>query len=117
MTREREDEVGSDIVVHTGPTGPCTMDSLPGDYVFRNEWAEYFAGLIGDNLVLDSGTGPDLRGLIVIELSSRRRIFAGSYVELEARGSAGTVGVWQGYELTLSAPGCKTPDLLGPGVR
>ena len=116
VARERQGEVGSDIVVHAGPGGPCTGDSVAGDYVFHNEWAEYFAGLIGDDMVLDSGTGPDLRGLIVIDLTTRRRVFDGSYVELEAGGPAGSLGIWQGYELTHPGPGCEAPDGLGPGV-
>lgn len=52
VARERPDEVGSDIIVHDGPSAPCTLDSLAGDVVFHNEWAEYFIGLIGNNLVL-----------------------------------------------------------------
>ncbi len=116
IVRERQDALGSDIFVRPPAQASCAADSLPGDYVFRNEWAEYFLGLRGDYLVLDSGTGPDLRGLIIIDLRTRRRVFQGSYVELEIAPSPELLGVWQGYELETPRAGCQTTPGLVPGV-
>jgi hypothetical protein len=117
VARERNEEVGSDVFVRSSPHASCAADSLPGDYVFRNEWAEYFAGLRGDYLILDSGTGPDLRGLIVIDLASRRRVFEGGYVDLAPAPTPDALGVWQGYELAQPARGCTPPTGgLLPGV-
>jgi hypothetical protein len=66
--------------------------------------------------VLDSGTGPDLRELIVIDLRTRRRVFKGGYVELAAAPSSELLGLWQGYELKTPRPGCPTTPGLGDGV-
>lgn len=66
---------GSDI-----ETAECSPDSLPGDFVLRNEWAEYFYGMWRDLLFIDSGTG-NLRSLILYDMPTRRKI-----LELEGAG-------------------------------
>jgi hypothetical protein len=117
VARELTDQVGSDLFVRPAATGRCDADSLPGDYVLRNEWAEYFAGLRGDVLFIDSGTGPDIRDLILVDLRARRRLLAMSYVDLDTGPDSLTVGVWSGYELEKPAPGCAMPEGgLLPGV-
>jgi hypothetical protein len=94
----------------------CSPDSLATDFVVRNEWAEYFAGLRGHFLVLDSGTGSDVRGLVVFNLRTRRRTFAGPYVGLEPGVRGDTLGIWQPYELPQPRPGCPVVGGLGHGA-
>jgi hypothetical protein len=53
----------------------CSPDSLPGDFVVRNEWAEYFAGMWGDLLLIDSGTS-DIRSLILFDVPSRAKVLS-----------------------------------------
>ena len=109
-------EVGSDLFVRPARSGRCDADSLPGDFVWRNQWAEYFLGLRGDLLFIDSGTGPDLRGLIVIDLRGGRRLLETGYVgHLVAGPDSLTVGVWHGFELAKPAAGCPRTDMI-PGV-
>jgi hypothetical protein len=79
----------------TGPEGcNCTPDSLPGDFVLRNEWAEYFYGMWGDLLFIDSGTGT-IRSLIVYDVSSGSKVLeldgAG---EMESWIDEQTVRIW-----------------------
>ena len=112
---ERTGEVGSDHFIGNSAR-PCAPDSLAADFVLRNAWAEYFAGLRGHFLVLDSGTGPDIRGLLVFDLRTRRRTFEGPYVDLEPGASGDTIGVWQPYELPQPRPGCPVVEGLGHGV-
>lgn len=50
-----------------------TADSLPGDFVVWDDWAEYFCGMWRDLLFIDSGTG-DIRSLILYGVPSRRRV-------------------------------------------
>lgn len=117
VERELIDRVGADLFIRSRAGGRCDADSLPGDIVIRNEWAEYFAGLHGDVLILDSGTGPDLRGLIVIDLRIRRRLLETSYVELAAGPDTASIGIWNGFYLDRPAPGCKPPvGGLEPGI-
>lgn len=54
-----------------------TIDSL--DFELKNERAEYFLAIQGDLLILDSGTGPDPRGLIIWNIESQKKVFSGSY--------------------------------------
>ena len=109
-------EVGSDLFIRPARSHRCDADSLPGDIVLRNQDAEYFLGLRGDLLFIDSGTGPDSRGLILMDLRTQRRLLQTDYVgDVVSGPDAFTVGVWHGYELTQPAGGCSKTDMI-PGV-
>ena len=109
-------EVGSDLFIRPARSHRCAADSLPGDIVLRNHDAEYFLGLRGDLLFIDNGTGPDFRGLILVDLRTQRRLLQTDYVgDVVSGPDAFTVGVWHGYELTQPAAGCPKTDMI-PGV-
>jgi hypothetical protein len=61
------------------PRLTCEYVIKPDDLEIRNEWAEYFLGLQGDLLILDSGTGPDLRGIIIWDLKKQKKVYTGTY--------------------------------------
>lgn len=109
VERELEGALGADVYVRPRASGRCDADSLPGDLVVRNARAEYFAGIRDDVLFLDSGTGPDLRGLILVDIRTGRRILERSYVEVEAGPAEHTVNVWDGYYLDAPMEGCDPP--------
>ena len=114
---QRPERVGADFFIRTRDGGRCNADSLPTDYVLRDEWAAYFSALMGDVLFLDSGTGPDLRTLILVDLVARQRLAELSYVELVPGPDSTAVGLWDGYELDEPMPGCASlPGGLIPGV-
>lgn len=117
VERPRKERLGSDFFVRPRESSRCEADSLPGDHVLRDEWAGYFSALHGDVLFIDSGTGPDIRYLILVDLATRRRLTELSYVDLVPGPDSVSVGVWDGYELEEPAPGCTTPPGgLIPGV-
>ena len=116
VVQRRGKEVGSDLFVRPATSGRCEPDSLPGDFVWRNKDAEYFLGLRGDVLFIDSGTGPDFRGLIVINLRTRRQLLHTDYVGTPIAGpDSFTIGVWRGSELPKLAPGCPDTGMI-PGI-
>lgn len=117
VERQEAEEVGSDFFIRQRGTSRCDADSLQGDYVLRDEWAAYFSALQGDVLLLDSGTGPDLRALIFIDLAARQRLAELSYVELIPGPDPTVVGLWDGFYLDEPLPGCAMPPGgLIPGV-
>lgn len=117
VERQEAEAVGSDFFVRPRETGRCDPDSLQGDYVLRDEWAAYFSALHGDVLLLDSGTGPDLRTLILIDLAARHRIAELSYVDLIPGPDPTVVGLWVGFYLDEPLPACAIPPGgLIPGV-
>lgn len=77
------ESVGTDFVVKITGRGrsipACRYVVRPGEFEIRNEKAEYFLGLQGSLLILDSGTAPEPRGLIVWDLEKRQKVFTGSY--------------------------------------
>src|SRR6266571_3679261 len=82
----------------------------------RGKEVEYFLGLRGDVLFIDSGTGPDFRGLIVIDLRTRRQLLHTDYVSRPVPGpDVFTIGIWRGSELAKLAPGCPDTGMI-PGI-
>jgi hypothetical protein len=117
VERNRSGQVGTDLLVRSRQAETCEADSLPGDFVIRDEWAAYFSAIQGDLLLLDSGTGPDVRGLIIFDVVDRRRIAEISYVDLAPGPDSASIGVWDGAALDEPAPGCPSPPGgLLPGV-
>ncbi|MGA7306378.1 MAG: hypothetical protein WBW88_15980, partial [Rhodothermales bacterium] len=75
------DDVDSDFFIRSAKTGRCDTDSLAGDVVLRDEWAGYFSGMRGDVLLIDSGTGPDIRDLVLVDMKDGRHIAVVPYKE------------------------------------
>lgn len=92
------DAVGTDFLVKRHLRGrslpPCRYLPRPGDIEIPNEDAEYFLGLQGDFLVLDSGTAPEPRGLRIWDLAKRQKVYSGSYSQ-PVTIDAGGVRFWQ----------------------
>jgi hypothetical protein len=88
-------EVGTNFLVkHKSKRSQsaCQYVVKPGDFEIKNERAEYFLGLQEDLLILDSGTGPDPRGLIIWDLKKRKKVYTGTYSE--ARIEPGYMEFW-----------------------
>jgi hypothetical protein len=83
VARERVDDVGTDFLIR--PRGsaaarpPCIWAPDAATWELPNETAEYLLAVRGDLLILDSGTAPDPRGLIVWDLAQRRRLLQDTY--------------------------------------
>lgn len=117
VEQERYQRVGSDFFIRPRESARCEADSLPGDYVLRDEWAAYFSALRDDVLFIDNGTGSDVRGLILYDLTKRQRLRELSYVDLVPGPDSLSVGVWDGSELEEPLPGYPPPrGGLIPGV-
>jgi hypothetical protein len=116
VVERRVMEVGSDLFVRPAQSRRCDADSLPGDYVWRNQDADYFLGVRGELLFIDRGTGPDARTFLVVNLRTRRQLVQMDYVGSVIAGPDSlTVGIWQGYTLTKPAAGCPATEMI-PGV-
>ncbi len=83
IEKDVEHDVGTDFLIkHKSRAGerlPCIYVVSSGDLEIKNEWAEYFAGLKGNLLILDSTTGPGPSGLIIWDLQKRKKVFEGSW--------------------------------------
>jgi hypothetical protein len=83
--REGENGLGTDFLVRPLPPDeppPCAYAPGSDTWEIPNEWAEYFFALEGAFLVLDSGTGPDPRGLQVWDLDARQIAFGAAASDL-----------------------------------
>ena len=85
--KETPGEVGTDFLIkykkHPGEKPPCTYAPGEGSFEIKNEWAEYFDGLKGDLLILDSTTGPGPSGLVIWDLKKRKKVYEGSWSDAE----------------------------------
>ena len=68
IAKEVQGRTGTDFLIKykSRPDQKLSCNYIFGnnDFEIKNEWAEYFAGLKGDLLILDSTTGPGPSGLI-----------------------------------------------------
>lgn len=75
--------VGHDFIVKKirpdQVTSPCNFHIEPEDMEIRNENAEHFLALEGSLLILDSGTAPGPRGLILWDIEKGIKVYSGSY--------------------------------------
>lgn len=111
------DQVDSQFFIRSAAKGRCDADSLSGDIVLRDEWAAYFSGIRSNVLILDSGTGPDIRDLILVDMKSGRHIADLPYVGTAGGPDSVTLGVWEPTQLDELLPGCSPPQGgLLPGV-
>lgn len=99
------EDVGTDFLVRYkasgAAAGACDDVPAPGDLQIRNQDAEYLLALQGDLLILDSGTGPDPRGLIIWNLRQRQQVYSGSYSE--ATVGQGYMEFWQDSGIATAA--------------
>jgi hypothetical protein len=78
VERTRDDGPGADFLVQPVQPGPampaCSYQRMPGDFEIPSRDAESFAALVGTMLVIDNGTGPDRRRLILWNLQRREQV-------------------------------------------
>lgn len=91
-------DVGSDILVkyktNKGQNFSCNYEVEKNDFEIKNEWAEYTLALENNFLILDSGTGPDPRGLIIYNLDSRKKVYTDEYFEESVIIQNNTINYW-----------------------
>ena len=80
------DTVGDDIIARRksthGANTSCKIDSEPGDYrIAKAGEAKYALGLIQNFLVIDQGTGPSMRQLSIVNLSTQRQVWSSIYAD------------------------------------
>jgi|GEM_PF-2355588 len=107
--REVDGSVGSDILVKNKMTEnqfiPCAYKVGAGDFEIKNVNAEYFLDITNNFLILDSGTGPDNRKIIVYDLYTRKQVFSDTYDEFyESRGD--TLKYWTPTKEKVVAENC-----------
>jgi hypothetical protein len=87
ITKEVLGKSGSDCLIKSKSTPDeklsCEYTFGTNDFEIKNEWAEYFAGLKGDLLILDSSTGPGPSGLTIWDLNKRKKVYEGSWSDPE----------------------------------
>ncbi len=101
--------VGSDIFVKYKKGNvslPCAYHRENSDFEIKNESAEYFFGVIGDLMFLDSGTGPDPRVLIIYDLQKKKKVHETFYSEpLEANENKELL-IWSETRAATNASNC-----------
>ncbi len=85
VEKSLSDSVGSNILIEykTNPEQnfPCVYSVTSTDFELKNVLAEYFLAFTDNFLVLDSGTAPEPRGVIVYDLRSHKNVFTDSYAK------------------------------------
>lgn len=107
--RAHKDAAGSDMLVKYKTNGGkllCSFTKSNGDFeISLGEEPDYFLAINSHFLLLDSGTAPDPRGLIVYDLVTRARVFTDRYarpIDL----AAGTITYWTPVSEKPTASNC-----------
>jgi len=82
ISRAARGSVGSDTLVKAGGQGSktsCKWEESGALMIIRNRDAEYFFGISGSFLFIDSGTGADSRTFMVYDLGKKKKVFSSLY--------------------------------------
>ena len=79
LARSKGDRVGSDILVNKA--GNCRWNEKTAMLFLKNSGADYFFGLYGKFLFVDSGTGPAPRLITVYDLQKSTSVYSAQYSE------------------------------------
>lgn len=99
----------------------CRYIIEENDFEIKNEWAEYFLGLENNFLLIDSGTGPPPRGLIIYNLEKKQKVFSGSY-SLPTGIENNYIEFWKPVSIKVTKENCPDKDYiegagLGTGIE
>jgi hypothetical protein len=87
IAKEVQGKLGTDVLIkyRSGRNEKlsCDYNFLNSDFEIKSEWAEYFAGLKGDLLILDGTTGPGPSSLTIWDLIKRQKVYEGSWSDPE----------------------------------
>ncbi len=87
VAKEVQGRTGTDFLIKYKSNSreklACNYVPGNGDFEIKNEWAEYFAGLRNDLLILDSTTGPGPSGLLIWDLTKRKKVYEGFWSDPE----------------------------------
>lgn len=85
IQKNLDPNVGSNILIkyknNPDQDFPCTYTVANSDFEIKNISAEYFLTFTDNFLVLDSGTAPPPRGLIVYDLRSQNKVMSDTYTK------------------------------------
>ncbi|MEI6843096.1 MAG: hypothetical protein WCK48_01110 [bacterium] len=83
ISKSLTDSVGSDILVKNKTSQSQSMSCVytvgQNDFEIKNVEAEYFLAVTGHFLILDKGTAPYPRGLIVYDLNTHKKVYTDKY--------------------------------------
>lgn len=81
ISKTAKDSVGSDTLVKAAgdPKTACKWDEKGALLLIKNVNAEYFFGLSGAFLFLDSGTAADARTFMIYDLGAKKKVFSSPY--------------------------------------
>ncbi|HEX4104117.1 MAG TPA: hypothetical protein VHZ04_01400 [Candidatus Paceibacterota bacterium] len=86
-------------------TFPCAYAAAAGDFQTPSSSPDFFLGFAGNFLIIDSGTAPEPRGLIVYDLGTRQQVFNDSYSSPVDVGTS-TVTYWSPTSTVPTAANC-----------
>jgi hypothetical protein len=85
IEKDAINNMGTDILVKYKSVPkenyPCEYLINSGDFEIKNEWVEYYSGVKGDLLLLDSTTGPGPTPITIWDLKKREKVYVGSWAD------------------------------------
>ncbi len=87
----------------------CTYTVEKNDFVIRDDYPQYMLALENNFLIMDNGTGPDIRPFLVYDLNTRKIIYQDNYLEILGVKN-NKLEYWTPADTLTTAKNCPTPD-------
>jgi hypothetical protein len=84
---------------------PCTNVVAASDIVVQNDLPEFVLGLSGHVLIVDSGTAPPPRGLVIYDLNAQTSTYTDTYSPPISIAS-GTIAYWESTRQAVTKANC-----------
>ena len=125
LIEKNTENVGSDQLIkyktNDNQNFSCKYVVEKGDFEIKNEDAEYFYAITNNFLILDSGTAPDPRIMIIYDLNSQKKVYTDGYFSENAIVKDNIIDYWSPTTEIATIKNC--PELnenssngLGSGI-
>ena len=111
ISKDKNDMVGSNILIKKKSSSnqsiTCEYTPAYGDFQITDEFADYVLALENNLLILDEGTGPSPRGLVIYNLDTSKKVYTGIYstpIDIENN----SIYYWSGTKTPVTTENC--PD-------
>jgi hypothetical protein len=105
IERVATDGPGADLLVRTKAAGACEFKPQAGDWRLPRSDAERFKAFAGTLILIDNGTGPSGRQLLIADPAQRQLVRRLAYTKLVSA-DAQTVVVWRATQRPATPENC-----------
>ena len=110
VTADSDLEIGDSLYAGQSTTAECKAGSPLGPVIIQDDEST-FLGKVGRFLIIDQGTGPEPRGLVLLEFATRRSAYSDLY-DLPIAVRDGVLHYWRPTDIKATKTNCPKYDQI-----